>query len=88
MQQGLGVLSRYRGLLRQEKGQCALDETGQALMKTVLAQAQLPARDSRRVRKPARTTADPAGSESITPAYLAEAIPFRPRLEMIEVAYG
>ena len=58
---------------------CALDETGQALMKTAMAQLQLSARAYHRVLKLARTIADLAGSESISPAHLAEAIQYRPR---------
>ncbi len=58
---------------------CALDETGQALMKTAMAQMQLSARAYHRVLKLARTVADLAGSESIAPPHLAEAIQYRPR---------
>jgi hypothetical protein len=44
---------------------CALDETGQALMKTAMAQLQLSARAYHRILKLARTIADLAGSETI-----------------------
>jgi magnesium chelatase family protein len=59
---------------------CDLDGTGQALMKTAMAQLQLSARAYHRVLKLARTIADLAGSESIHPPHVAEALQYRPRL--------
>ena len=59
---------------------CVLDETGQALMKTAMAQLQLSARAYHRILKLARTIADLAGSENIGPSHLAEALQYRPRL--------
>jgi magnesium chelatase family protein len=62
---------------------CVLDETGQSLMRTAMNQLQLSARAYHRVLKLARTIADLAGSESIAPSHLAEALQYRPRLNMM-----
>jgi magnesium chelatase family protein len=61
---------------------CALDETGRTLMKTAMQQLQLSARAYHRVLKLARTIADLAGAEHIGPSHLAEALQYRPRLDM------
>jgi magnesium chelatase family protein len=48
-------------------------------MRTAMNQLQLSARAYHRVLKLSRTIADLAGSESIQPAHLAEALQYRPK---------
>ena len=62
---------------------CGLDETGQSLMKSAMSQLQLSACGYHRVLKLARTIADLAGSESIQPPHLAEALQYRSRLDLM-----
>ncbi len=62
---------------------CLLDETGSNLMKAASSQMQLSARAHHRILKLARTIADLAASEAITPIHLAEALQYRPRLDML-----
>jgi magnesium chelatase family protein len=61
---------------------CQLDDTGRALMKTAMSQLNLSARAYHRVLKLARTIADLAGAETIAPSHLAEALQYRPKMEM------
>jgi magnesium chelatase family protein len=58
---------------------CSLDSAGQNLMRAAMRQLQLSARAYHRVLKLARTIADLAQAEQISPAYLAEALQYRPR---------
>ncbi|MBN2501981.1 MAG: YifB family Mg chelatase-like AAA ATPase, partial [Anaerolineales bacterium] len=62
---------------------CALDETGNTLLKNAMRQMQLSARAYHRVLKLARTIADLAGEAQITPAHLAEALQYRPKLGLL-----
>ncbi len=59
---------------------CNLDEAGRSLMKTAMNQLNLSARAYHRVLKLARTIADLAAAEQITPQHLAEALQYRPRM--------
>jgi magnesium chelatase family protein len=59
---------------------CKLDETSESLMRSAMNQMNLSARAYHRLLKLARTIADLAGSESIQPPHLAEALQYRPKL--------
>ena len=52
-------------------------------MKTAMRQLQLTARAYHRVLKLSRTIADLVGSETITQVHLAEALQYRPKMELI-----
>jgi magnesium chelatase family protein len=56
---------------------CTLDAAGETLLKQAIARLNLSARAYHRVLKLARSVADLAGSDAITPAHLAEAIQYR-----------
>jgi len=58
---------------------CVLDSAGASLIQQAVRQLQLSARGYHRVLKLARTIADLAGDEAITPTHLAEALQYRPR---------
>ena len=59
---------------------CKLDETSESLMRSAMTQMNLSARAYHRLLKLARTIADLAGSETIQPPHLAEALQYRPKL--------
>ena len=61
---------------------CQLDDTCRSLMRSAMQQLQLSARAYHRVLKLARTIADLANSEVIAPTHLAEALQYRPRMNL------
>ncbi len=62
---------------------CQLDEGGSALVRTAMNQLQLTARAYHRVLKLSRSIADLAGAEAIDNTHLAEALQYRPKLNMM-----
>ena len=67
---------------------CALTEEGDALMKGAFESLSLTARSYDRILRVARTIADLAGSETIEPEHLAEAIQYRTYDFLISSADG
>ena len=62
---------------REIERDCALDDQGQRLMQQALTRLALSARAYHRILKVARTIADLAGVDAITPAHLGEAVGYR-----------
>lgn len=56
---------------------CALDADATAILKRVMTKYDMSARAYDRILKVARTIADLAGSEAITPAHISEAVSYR-----------
>lgn len=56
---------------------CALDAEATAILKRVMTKYDMSARAYDRILKVARTIADLAGSEAITPAHISEAVSYR-----------
>ncbi len=61
---------------------CKLDEAGESLIRAAMGQMNLSARGYHRVLKLARTIADLAGCEQIQAAHLAEALQYRPEVDL------
>jgi magnesium chelatase family protein len=61
---------------------CDIDETGRSILNSAMRQMQLSARAYHRVLKLSRTIADLGGEEDITPAHLAEALQYRPKITL------
>jgi len=61
---------------------CAMDDTCRTLMKTAMQQLQLSARAYHRVLKLTRTIVYLPGADKIAPAHLAEALQYRPRMDV------
>lgn len=59
---------------------CVMNDECNSLMRSAMSQMQLSARAYHRVLKLARTIADLADSQNITPMHLAEALQYRPRM--------
>lgn len=72
-----GVYCNAQISSRMLKEICVIDSVGASLLKTAMERLNLSARAYDRILKVSRTIADLAGSESIKPEHLAEAIQYR-----------
>jgi len=61
---------------------CQVEPVAQSLLQTAMKQLCLSARAFHRILKLSRTIADLAGAETISASHLAEAIQYRPRVQM------
>ena len=80
--EGIGIASNADMRPAQIRKFCVLDDPCQVLMKTAMRQLQLTARAYHRVLKLARTIADLAGADEITQVHLAEALQYRPKVDV------
>ena len=80
--EGIGIASNADMRPAQIRKYCGLDDPCQALMKTAMRQLQLTARAYHRVLKLARTIADLAVADEITQTHLAEALQYRPKVDV------
>ncbi|MEK7105080.1 MAG: ATP-binding protein, partial [Patescibacteria group bacterium] len=83
------LVQRERGAINRQmnttqvKQFCILDEQGLVFMKAAMEQLHLSPRAFTRVLKVARTIADLAGEAKIAVTHLAEAVQFRPKLDLL-----
>ena len=80
--EGMGIASNADMRPAQIRKFCVLDDPCQTLMKTAMRQLQLTARAYHRVLKLARTIADLSGADEITQVHLAEALQYRPKVDV------
>lgn len=66
---------------------CKVEDDGQRLMRAAMTQLNLSVRAYRSILKLARTIAALAGSGEIQSAYLAEPLPYRPKLLLVGLAH-